>query len=191
MKTNDSWTPLVCSCISGFTLWKASLRDFLSSPGRHHLQYITILYYAYKHTCKLKKIRLLSREFFSSYISNGPKYHDWSQETSCTTKGVMRIQLLVTHSFSVRPIYMLTLSQYNSFISWELCLDWLRREVLSALPKVPLWAAKSTEPPEISPVTPCSFGKSVLHTGELLSSVDKSQTDRKSHQAIQGNSWHS
>lgn len=69
----------------------------------------------------------------------------------------------------------LTLSQHNSFISWELCLDWLWRKILSALPQVPLWTAKTTEPPEVSPVSTCCFGESVLHTGELLCSVDKSR----------------
>lgn len=35
-------------------------------------------------------------------------------------------------------IWLLTLSEYNSFIGWELGLDWLGGEVLPALPKVPL-----------------------------------------------------
>lgn len=74
-------------------------------------------------------------------------------------------------------VKLLTLSQYNSFISWELRLNGLGREVLSALPQVPLWAAKTTEPPEVCPVAPCCFGKSVLHTGELLRSVDEWQKD--------------
>lgn len=72
-------------------------------------------------------------------------------------------------------VRFLTLSQYNSFISWELCLDWLGGKVLSALPQVPLGTAKPSKPPEVSPVTPCCFGESVLHTGELLCSVDKWQ----------------
>lgn len=75
-------------------------------------------------------------------------------------------------------VRFLTLSQYNSFISWELCLDRLGGEVLSALPQVPLGTAKPTKPPEVCPVTPCCFGESVLHAGELLRSVVKWQTDR-------------
>ena len=75
-------------------------------------------------------------------------------------------------------IKFLTLSQYNSFISWELCLDRLGGEVLSALPQIPLRAAKTTEPPEVGPVTARCFRESVLDAGQLLRSVDKQQEDK-------------
>lgn len=71
----------------------------------------------------------------------------------------------------------LTLSQYDSFISWELSLDRLGGQVLPALPQVPLGTAKPAEPPEVSPVAPCRFWEGVLHARELLGSVDGQQTD--------------
>lgn len=70
-------------------------------------------------------------------------------------------------------VRFLTLSQNNPFISWELGLDGLGGEVLSALPQVPLGTPKPAEAPEVRPVAPGCFGKCILHAGELLRSENK------------------
>ncbi len=99
--------------------------------------------------------------------------HQKNMQMCCRCRmSVPGLSLTLTYQLS-DTVRLLTLSQYNSFVSWELCLDWLRGEVLSALPQVPFRAAKTTKPPEVSPVAPCCFRESVLHAGELLRSVDK------------------
>lgn len=64
-----------------------------------------------------------------------------------------------------------TLSQHHPLIGRELGLDRLGRQVLSALPQVPLGGPQTTEPPEVSPVAPWRFGEGILHTGQLLCPV--------------------
>lgn len=68
---------------------------------------------------------------------------------------------------------VLTLSQDNSLVRWELCLDGLGGEVLSALPQVPLRTAKPAKAPEVRPIAPGCFGERILHAGELLRSDNK------------------
>lgn len=68
---------------------------------------------------------------------------------------------------------VLTLSQDNSLIRRELCLDGLGGEVLSALPQVPLRTAKPAKAPEVRPIAPGCFGERILHAGELLRSDNK------------------
>lgn len=58
-----------------------------------------------------------------------------------------------------------TFSKNHPLIRRELGLDWLGREVFSALAQVSLGAAQAAEPPEVSAVSPCCLGKCVLHTG--------------------------
>lgn len=70
-------------------------------------------------------------------------------------------------------VKFLTLSQNNPLISWELGLDGLGGQVLSALPQVPLGTPKPAEAPEVRPVAPGCFGKCILHAGELLRSENK------------------
>lgn len=62
-----------------------------------------------------------------------------------------------------------TFPKDNSLVRRELGLYRLGRQVLSALPEIPLGAAESPEPPEVGSVTAGCFGKRVLHTGQLLS----------------------
>lgn len=73
----------------------------------------------------------------------------------------------------------LTLSQNHSFIRWELGLDRLGGEVLSALPQVPLRTPKPAKAPEVGPVAPGCFGERILHARELLRSDNKWQKVRE------------
>lgn len=83
----------------------------------------------------------------------------------------------LANGFSV--VRLPTFPQNNSLICWELCLDRLRGEVLSALSQVPLRTPKTSKAPEVSPVAPGGFGERILHAGELLRSDNKWQEVRE------------
>lgn len=92
-------------------------------------------------------------------------------------KKALSSESISLHGFSV--VRLLTFPQNNSLIRWELCLDGLGGEVLSALPQVPLRAPKTSKAPEVGPVAPGGFGERILHAGELLRSDNKWQEVRE------------
>lgn len=71
---------------------------------------------------------------------------------------------------------VLTFPQHNPLVSRELGLDRLCRQILPALPQVPLGAPQASEPPEIGSVSAGGLGEGVLHAGQLLGSGRKTGT---------------
>lgn len=71
---------------------------------------------------------------------------------------------------------VLTFPQHNPFIGRELGLDRLRRQILPALPQIPLGASQPSEPPEVGSVSAGGLGEGVLHAGQLLGSGQRTVT---------------
>lgn len=140
------------------------------------MQLDAVLNNAHQHVLASSKRSGSSRDSFSRATSAmGPNVTTGRRNPAAWKKRTP------SHSESTCPpavelpdvVRFLTLSQNNPLISWELGLDGLGGQVLSALPQVPLRTPKPAEAPEVRPVAPGCFRKCILHAGELLRSENK------------------
>lgn len=91
--------------------------------------------------------------------------------------------LVVVGGANATPVFrfaagrlVLTFPQHHPLVGRELGLDRLRRQILPALPQVPLGASQPSEPPEVGSVSAGGLGQGVLHAGQLLGSGRRTAT---------------